>query len=43
VEFTSPDFFATDANLWAAFLLSRVEERFPDAGPGTTRTATDQD
>ncbi|MBV2156584.1 type I polyketide synthase [Kitasatospora sp. SUK 42] len=28
VEIRSPEFFATDANFWAAFLLSRVEERF---------------
>ena len=30
VEFASPDFFATDANFWVAFLLARFEERFPD-------------
>ncbi|MFI7601288.1 type I polyketide synthase [Actinoplanes sp. NPDC049681] len=26
VEISSPEFFATDANLWAAFLLARVDE-----------------
>ena len=31
VDFKSPEFFATDANLWAAFLLARVGERYPDA------------
>ncbi|MDN3259873.1 type I polyketide synthase [Streptomyces sp. CSDS2] len=27
VEIKSPEFFATDANFWAAFLLARVEEQ----------------
>jgi aryl carrier-like protein len=33
VEIKSPEFFATDANFWAAFLLSRVEERHLNARP----------
>lgn len=30
VEIRSPDFFATDANFWAEFLLRRVEEQLDD-------------
>jgi acyl transferase domain-containing protein len=44
VEIKSPEFFATDANFWAAFLLSRVEERLLDADSAHSAdgTAADQ-
>ncbi|MEO6085754.1 MAG: acyl carrier protein, partial [Umezawaea sp.] len=37
VEIKSHEFFATDANFWAEFLLRRVEEGLSD--PGATDTA----
>ncbi|WP_225849149.1 type I polyketide synthase [Streptomyces sp. HPF1205] len=44
VEIKSPEFFATDANFWAAFLLTRVEERHLDTEPAHSAdgTAADQ-
>ncbi|WP_327258289.1 MULTISPECIES: type I polyketide synthase [unclassified Streptomyces] len=31
VEIKSPEFFATDANYWAVFLLERIELRYPES------------
>lgn len=44
VEIKSSEFFATDANFWAAFLLARVEERFPapDSAHSADATAVEQ-
>ncbi|MFE1886254.1 SDR family NAD(P)-dependent oxidoreductase, partial [Streptomyces diastatochromogenes] len=44
VEIKSPEFFATDANFWAAFLLARVEERHLDTetAHAADGTAADQ-
>ena len=44
VDFKSSEFFATDANLWAAFLLARVEEHHPgtETDRSADRTAAEQ-